>query len=142
MNNKDKEALYTWIDNDVLSQDEISRFKSMSEQERVIFVTERTWQAACEYVRNEFKFQTPPAVVAYMEMNDKLIKENKKLRDALEFYAKTESWNAVDCDPLYKSVSTVEGVIDHSDIEDTSDGTEIRYGGRKARQALREVGEE
>ena len=44
----------------------------------------KTWQAACEYVRDEFKFQTPPAVVAYMEMNDKLIKENKKLREALE----------------------------------------------------------
>jgi hypothetical protein len=53
MNNKDKEALYTWIDNDVLSQDEVNRFKSMSEQERVIFVTERTRQAACEYKQKE-----------------------------------------------------------------------------------------
>jgi hypothetical protein len=64
--------------------------------------------------------------------------ENKKLREALDFYAKTESWNAVDCDPLYKSVSIIEGVIDHSDIEDTSNGTEIRYGGRRAREALKE----
>jgi hypothetical protein len=55
MNDKDKEALNTWIDNDVLSQDEINRFKGMSEQERVIFVVERAWLAACAYKDAEIK---------------------------------------------------------------------------------------
>ena len=55
MNDKDKEALYTWIDNDILSQGEITRFRSMSEQERVIFVTERTWQAAIAYERTRLQ---------------------------------------------------------------------------------------
>lgn len=49
------------------------------------------WQAACEYVRGEFKFQTPPAVAIYQDMNDKLQAENKKLRDALEHICDTTS---------------------------------------------------
>lgn len=53
MNDKDKEAFEKWIDSDVLSQDESALFKNMSEQERVVFVTERTWQAACEYKDKE-----------------------------------------------------------------------------------------
>jgi len=38
------------------------------------------WQAACEYMRDEFKFQTPPAVIAYQEMNEKLQAENAELK--------------------------------------------------------------
>jgi hypothetical protein len=82
MNDKDKEAFENWIDNDVLSHDENNRFKNMSEQERVVFVTERTWQAACEYKDKEIgdlKF-------TFKSLNDdalEIIDENKKLRKAL-----------------------------------------------------------
>jgi cell division protein FtsB len=69
----------------------------------------RAWQAACEWkqhevdayreaarteaefvnelqaenskIRDEFKFQTPPAVIAYQEMNDKLQAENSFLKE-------------------------------------------------------------
>jgi hypothetical protein len=65
MNDKDKEAFYNWIDNDVLSHDD-NKFKNMSEQERIVFVTERTWQAALEYER--------------FGLVEKLQAENKALR--------------------------------------------------------------
>ncbi len=110
MNDKDKEALNTWIDNDVLSQDETALFKNMSEQERVVFVTERTWQAACEYKEKQFSLEKArlreieievyrklEAENAFLkeningtkmkQMNDRiedLLAENKKLREALE----------------------------------------------------------
>ena len=73
MNETEKEAFEKWYsgENNIIC-------KGLHHEHR------EAWQAACEYVRNEFKFQTPPAVVAYMEMNDKLIKENKKLHEALE----------------------------------------------------------
>lgn len=71
----------------------------------------------------------------------KLQAENAKLRECVEFYADTGNWYAVDCDPLYGSPSIVEGIIDFSDIEDSSHGTEIRYGGKRARQALKELEE-
>jgi hypothetical protein len=89
MNDKDKEALNAWIDNDVLSQDEINRFKGMSEQERVIFVVERTWLAACAYKDKEImnEVRQTPSGVSVVKFNkdlvrkeiDKLQAENKKL---------------------------------------------------------------
>ena len=44
----------------------------------------RIWQAACEYKQDQFKFQTPPAVAIYQDMNEKIQDENKKLREALQ----------------------------------------------------------
>jgi len=86
MNDKDKEAFDKWIDSDVLSHDETNRFKNMSEQERVVFVTERTWQAACEYKQKEIDELT--SVLDFKkETTVELQAENKKLREALEFYA-------------------------------------------------------
>ncbi len=73
MNNKDKEAFDNWIDNDVLSHDDNNKFKNMSEQERIVFVTERTWQAALEYERFNHRY----CVVGLVE---KLQAENKALR--------------------------------------------------------------
>ena len=73
MNDKDKEAFDNWIDNDVLSHDDNNKFKNMSEQERIVFVTERTWQAALEYERFNHRY----CVVGLVE---KLQAENKALR--------------------------------------------------------------
>jgi hypothetical protein len=91
MNEQDKEAFEKWF-RDYWSFEHINKIDCL-----------KSWQAACEYKEDEFKFQTPPAVVTYMEINDKLLAENKKLREVLEFYAKTESWDAdgVICDDNY-----------------------------------------
>jgi hypothetical protein len=87
MNDKDKEALHTWIDNDALSPDETTLFKGMSDQERVIFAIERTWQAACEYMQAELAHHI-----------FKTEHENKKLREALELSLKAnlELWEMPD----------------------------------------------
>jgi hypothetical protein len=85
MNDKDKEAFEKWIDNDVLSQDETALFKNMSEQERVVFVTERTWQAACEYMKDEVEhrddliYELEQNYLVEKENKEKLQAENKKL---------------------------------------------------------------
>jgi len=73
MNDKDKEAFEKWLDDCYFDGD---RRPEPSVKE--------AWQAACEYMRDEFKFQTPPAVFIYQDMNDKLQAENKKLREALD----------------------------------------------------------
>lgn len=73
MNPKDREALHTWIDNDALSPDETTLFKGMSDQERVIFVIERTWRAACDYMQAELAHHI-----------FKIEAENNKLREALK----------------------------------------------------------
>lgn len=72
MNDKDKEAFEKSLDVVCNKENDYERFYAV-------------WQAACEYMRDEFKFQTPPAVVAYVEINDKLVEENKKLREALNW---------------------------------------------------------
>ncbi len=82
MNDKDLEAFEKWIDSDVLSQDESALFKNMSEQERVVFVTERTWQAACEY--KDMQLINGSKMKQMNERIEELIDENKKLREALE----------------------------------------------------------
>jgi hypothetical protein len=74
MNDKDKKAFEQWE----LDVEWSTAFKDQR------LAALEAWQAACEYVRDDFKFQTPPAVVAYMEINDKLQAENKKLRQELE----------------------------------------------------------
>lgn len=96
MNDKDKDALYNWIDNDVLSPDEIALFKGMSEQERIVFVTERTWQAACAYkdaqlINGSKMKQMNDRIEELKELAKlqadtitRLERENKKLREALK----------------------------------------------------------
>ena len=78
MNGKDKEAFEEWLRD---ASNHYADALAYEFERHLCFVS---WQAACEYVRDDFKFQTPPAVVAYMEINDKLQAENKKLRQELE----------------------------------------------------------
>jgi hypothetical protein len=66
----------------------------------------------------------------------KLEAENKKLREALEFYANQTSWMG-----YHRSVD----IIARSDCEPAkalSDDFDIFLGGKRAREALKEVGEE
>ena len=124
MNDKDKEAFDNWIDNDVLSHDDNNKFKNMSEQERVVFVTERTWKAALEYERFNHRY----CVVGLVE---KLQAENKKLREALEFYE--------NCTRLMLDVRDLpkDPVLGYSIVSSKS----IMDNGDVAREALKEVGE-
>jgi ribosomal protein L13 len=103
MNDKDKEALYTWIDNDALSPDETALFKGMSDQERVIFAIERTWKAACDYKDKEImnEVRQTPSGVSVVKFNKELVRKeieklqakNKKLREALEKLSLYVSYN-------------------------------------------------
>ena len=117
MNDKDKEAFEKWIDNDVLSQDESTLFKNMSEQERVVFVTERTWQAACEYkketllecVHNYYSLmeelkEYKEAARSEAEEVNRLQAENKKLREALELTIRTAEYVYQPNKPLEKGL--------------------------------------
>lgn len=66
----------------------------------------------------------------------KLEEENKKLRDALEFYANQKSWYGLSNDR-----DTVE-LSDCEPAESIIHEKGIMLGGRRARQVLKEVGEE
>lgn len=99
MNDKDKEAYAIYE-------------KTILQREGYLYIAREAWQAACEYARDEFKFQTPPAVIAYQEMNDKLQAKNAKLEKCLRLFA------------------FPEGTLEHEAVE------------RAARQVLKELDEE
>ena len=135
MNDKDREALHTWIDNDALSPDETALFKGMSDQERVIFAIERTWQAACEYKQKEIDDilgQLKSCIFVYEEKVNRLIAENEKLRDnILLLQEKTLVLGELEAEnkKLREALSLVEMANCYTDYEDAVD---------IAREALKE----
>ena len=115
MNGKDKEAFEAWW----------KEYTSNLSDTPTEWDVHDAWQAACEYMRDEFKFQTPPAVFIYQDMNDKLQAENKKLREALEFYANSENFNI--------------GEFSRTVYEYREDGLGSTWIGKKARKVLGEL---
>jgi len=80
------------------------------------------WQAALEYERYNHKY----CVVGSLDkLCEKLEAENKKLREALQWYADRKN-----CDNP-----------DFAHVEINEHGEEIADGGYRAREALKEVGE-
>ena len=69
---------------------------------------------------------------------DKLKEENKKLVEALKFYADTNNWDAAE--GVHDSV--ISGVITGADHYEPWGEAGIAVGGKLARQVLKEVGEE
>ena len=70
------------------------------------------------------------AVVCYLvDEIEKLKKENEILREAVEFYADEANW----------FLTEFSSAIDDDDIERSLDA--IRIGGKRARKALKRVGE-
>ena len=111
MNDKDKEEFIAWYKN------KESEFDNCKE----------AWQAACEYKDKEINddeelLRYHMNSIGYRELK-KLQAENKKLREALEFYAKETNWklNKNNHAPLFSKCENDLGDI--------------------AREALKEVGE-
>ena len=78
-------------------------------------------------------------------LEEKLIKEKEKtekLRDALKFYANWKNYSSANHDYFEKYFATINN--DHSFLEITEndgDNFTLPFGGKKAREALKEVGE-
>lgn len=157
MNNKDREALDKFIDEDTLSPEDTKRFAEMSDGERATFIAERFFEAGAKHGRSQLNelrddnmaqlYETIKemqnayeTLQAHDEMLiatvDKLKEENRKLRDALEFYANQKSWYG-----LSNNRDTVE-LSDCEPAESIIYDKGVMLGGKRARQALKEVGEE
>ena len=67
---------------------------------------------------------------------DKLKEENKKLVEALKFYADTNNWDAYEGEH-----SLIEGVITGADHYEPWGEARISVGGKLARQVLKDIGE-
>jgi hypothetical protein len=96
MNDKDKKAFMDWLvtkltgeDQEYIRKGEISPYFKPSYKNGKPDINE-AWQAACEYMQKEIddlKGQIKSCIFVYEEKVNRLIAENKKLREALEFYA-------------------------------------------------------
>lgn len=156
MNIKDREALDKFVDEDSLSPEDTKRFAEMTDGERATFIAERFFEAGAKHGRaqlNELRddnmaqlYETIKEMQnAYETLQvhdemliatvDKLKEENKKLRDALKYYANPVHWN--DSGNLDYDMTTI-------DYEDAAipEGYCDNRGGKLARQVLKEVGEE
>lgn len=78
---------------------------------------------------------TLPKYDKALERIAKLTKQNDVMREALKFYADGNSWVTRYIYDAYDD--NVEGVIDDSDLEST--GGTFSLGGKRARQALKDV---
>ena len=173
MNNKDREALDKFLDEDSLSPEDTKKFAEMSDGERATFIAERCFQAGAKHGRSQLnelrddnmselydlikKLQKEideltsildlkkETIVemqnAYETLNahdemliatvDKLKEENRKLVEALKFYANETHWD-------------LDQILNQSDIEEINVmNLRIEYAaGKRARQVLKEIGEE
>lgn len=151
MNNKDREALDKFVDEDTLSPEDTKRFAEMSDGERATFIAERFFEAGAKHGRAELDELTSildlkkETIVemqnAYETLNahdemliatvDKLKEENRKLVEALKFYANETHWD-------------LDQILNQSDIEEINVmNLRIEYAaGKRARQVLKEIGEE
>lgn len=115
MNNKDREALDKFIDEDSLSPEDTKKFAEMSDGERATFIAERFFEAGAKHGRAEFQEELllyKEAARSEAEFVNELQEENKKLVNALKLFA------------------FPEGKLEHEDVE------------RVSRQVLKEIGEE
>jgi len=137
VNNKDREALDKFVDEDSLSPEDTKRFAEMSDGERATFIAERFFEAGAKHGRAEMQ-NAYETLNAHDEMLiatvDKLKEENKKLMEALKFYAEPIHWN--DSGNLDYDMTT----IDYEDA-DIPEGYCDNRGGKLARQVLKEIGE-
>lgn len=74
-----------------------------------------------------------------MKGAEKLKEENKKLVEALKFYADTKNWSYTDSAMQYDLHGTI---IDDCFTEGLGEGGGVDFGGKRARQVLKEIGKE
>jgi hypothetical protein len=115
MNQNDKEAFEKWFNKErrIFEAKEPATFCDADE-----FCMEKGWQAACEYMQAELAHHI-----------FKIEAENKKLREALEFYALWSNWGG-------------DLRAGNEIISDDCDYIEKWYeyvGGKRAREALKEA---
>lgn len=139
MNNKDREALDKFIDEDSLSPEDTKRFAEMSDGERATFIAERFFEAGAKHGRSQLNELRDDNMLELYEIIKKLQEENKKLRECVEFYADKLNWydntqiNGSDQKAIFK---------DSEDCLIKSINKHIIIGGKRARQVLKEIGEE
>jgi hypothetical protein len=83
MKNKDKEAFDEWRKEYVSTHTGYFKMIGTDDLAQVV------WESACEYMRN--KSNSLDALSLYEKL-EREREENKKLREALEFYAKETNW--------------------------------------------------
>ena len=125
MNNKDREALDKFLDEDSLSPEDTKKFAEMSDGERATFIAERCFEAGAKHGRSQLNELRDDNMSELYDLINKLQEENKKLVEALKFYAN---------DPEYKCAQ-----LDWSTVNDSY---YIQDLGKRARQVLKEIGEE
>jgi hypothetical protein len=122
MNDKDKEEFSKWW-NPFIHSDTFTQ------------TAKDAWKAACQYKSDEYS-NIMQAMTQTSQNNFKLQAENKKLRQTLEFYADQANWVG-----YHRHVDTIRS-CDCEPGKALEDGFDILLGGKKAREALKEVGEE
>ena len=55
MKEQDLKAFSKWVEEDSLSPMELKLFRFMTENQRIMFASERTWIAACEYKDAQYR---------------------------------------------------------------------------------------
>lgn len=136
MNNKDREALDKFVDEDTLSPEDTKKFAEMSDGERATFIAERFFEAGAKHGRAEMQ-NAYETLNAHDEMLiatvDKLREENRKLVEALKIGVEAGEFFARHADCNRDSWS-----CKCSFCKDTDSSSNLR----KARQVLKEIGEE
>lgn len=145
MNEKEKEAFEKHLDEMIGSSTTRRKFYG-GEGSGTVAATRTAWQAACEYKQEEIETvinENTHYFESLTKCEDKLEKlqaENKKLREALKFYADRNNWK------FHSYSGDCKDVIDFNDLDCRSYTVEADFacssGGRRAREALKEVGEE
>jgi FtsZ-binding cell division protein ZapB len=104
MNDKDKEAFERFVNDDDLSQMEIKLFRVMSEEQKIMFCSERTWQAACEYKEK----QNTDLIMKLQMRIESLIAENAKLfeeaKRELAYKDKKIAYLEAECEMVYHPI--------------------------------------
>jgi hypothetical protein len=127
MNDKDLEAFESW-QKEIIQE---LKFNSVIGDNKHRGSLEFAWQAACEYKEDELMEYKEAARSEADEVNI-LQAENKKLREALEFYADKNNWRKEFGNKLEYNAHRIK--------EDfTLDENFTPYGGKRAREALKEI---
>ena len=138
MNNKDREALDKFVDEDYLSSEDTKRFAEMSDGERATFIAERFFEAGAKHGRSQLNELRDDNMSELYNVIKKLQEDNEKLVKALKFYADTNNWDAAD--GVHDSV--ISGVITGADHYEPWGEAGTAVGGKLAKQVLKEIGEE
>lgn len=84
MNNKYREALDKFVDEDSLSPEDTKRFAEMSDGERATFIAERFFEAGAKHGRSQLNELRDDNMSELYDLINKLQQENKKLKSLIK----------------------------------------------------------